>query len=484
MHSSQMRNPVLFLFLFLAILMIPIFVPTAVFGLMPAPSGQQNFSFSAPVSPLLGDDPGTAMPIGIGPAATGGDTLNIQIGLNQFSEAADIYFAVSMPTVSSELFMLTSSNKLATFSQVGLVPWKQNTIGSINESVFGQIPVSLLPPATYYLYLALTPPGTFERYYLWMTPFTVQSANDYSGTYYVTLSVQPQWMMYLNQSGNDITFSLDGPYLIEGEGTISNNTMNLTAELPQMSNTININAIFSAGGNSFSGTWEMGSGEHEGSITGTRDPWPIYDIDINGIPKFAVENVVELSKIAQISKFRSGIGHDYSDDFETCRNMKHYFVPKNHDERTSVKIFSPINGTIIATTEEWEEGTGWKGTNLGIQSDAYPALHVALMHIDLTASLDVGDKVTAGQFLGTPPGYENWTIADTVVGVTTPGGYRLISYFDVMTDALFLEYQARGMSSRDEAIITKEARDADPLPCEEGEHFEDSGSLENWIYLN
>jgi len=102
----------------------------------------------------------------------------------------------------------------------------------------------------------------------------------------------------------------------------------------------------------------------------------------------------------------------------------------------------------------------------------------------LTASLDVGDKVTAGQFLGTAPGYENWTIADTVVGVNTPSGYRLISYFDVMTDALFLEYQARGMSSRDEAIITKEARDADPLPCEEGEHFEDSGSLENWIYLN
>ena len=484
MHSKQMRNLISFVLLFVAIFISPLFVPATVFGLMPAPSGNQVLPFSAPVSPLLNDDPGTALPIGIGSAAIGGDTLNIQIGLNQFSEAADIYFGVYMPAVSSEVFMLTSSNVLAAFSQVGLAPWKQNITGSINESVFGQFPVSLLPAGTYYLYLGLAPSGTFERYYLWTTSFTVQNVNNYSGTYYVTISVQPRWMMYLNQSGSDVTFSMEGSYRIEGKGTINNNTMNLRAELPQMSNTININAIFSAAGNSFSGTWEMGSGELEGSITGTRDPWPIYDIDKNGIPKFAVENVVELSKIAQISKFRSGIGHDYSDDFETCRNMKHYFVPKNHDERTSVKIFSPINGTIIATTEEWQEGVGWKGTNLGIQSDAYPALHFALMHIDLTASLDVGDKVTAGQFLGTPPGYENWTIADTVVGVNTPSGYRLISYFDVMTDALFLEYQARGMSSRDEAIITKEARDADPLPCEEGEHFEDPGNLENWIYLN
>jgi hypothetical protein len=164
--------------------------------------------------------------------------------------------------------------------------------------------------------------------------------------------------------------------------------------------------------------------------------------------------------------------------------MKHYFIPANHNERTSVKIFSPINGTIIATTEEWDEDTGWKGTNLGIQSDAYPAFHFVLMHIDLTATFDVGDKVTAGQFLGTPPDYVNWTIADTAVGVNTPSGYRLISYFDVMTDALFHKYQARGLSSRDEAKITKEARDADPLACEGEEEFEDPGTLENWIYLN
>ena len=37
--------------------------------------------------------------------------------------------------------------------------------------------------------------------------------------------------------------------------------------------------------------------------------------------------IFELDKIDKISKFRSGIGHDYWDDFENCRSMKHYFFP-------------------------------------------------------------------------------------------------------------------------------------------------------------
>jgi hypothetical protein len=92
---------------------------------------------------------------------------------------------------------------------------------------------------------------------------------------------------------------------------------------------------------------------------------------------------------------------------------------------------------VIATTEEWTPGVSWKGTNVGIQLDTNPAFHVAIMYIDLIHPLQVGDKVSAGQLLGTPPAYDNVTMADTIVGVKTTEGYRLISYFEALNDHVF-----------------------------------------------
>lgn len=104
------------------------------------------------------------------------------------------------------------------------------------------------------------------------------------------------------------------------------------------------------------------------------------DVDSNGIPRFVQTDYIELAKIDRISRFRSGEGHDYSDNFESCRSMKHY------------------------------------------------------------------------------------------------------SYFDVMTDALFATYNARGINLRADAIISKAARDADPLTCED-ETFDGPGHLPNWVQL-
>ena len=74
------------------------------------------------------------------------------------------------------------------------------------------------------------------------------------------------------------------------------------------------------------------------------------------------------------------------------------------------------------------------------------------------------------------------TSSDIAVGVFTPTGNKLVSYFDVMTDTLFRTYMRRGLKSRSDIIISKEERDADPLTCN-GEAFTDSGTLENWISL-
>ena len=200
-----------------------------------------------------------------------------------------------------------------------------------------------------------------------------------------------------------------------------------------------------------------------------------YDIDANGIPQFVGADYVELNNIQLISKFRSGIGHDYSDDFESCRSMKHYFLPNDGMDWSALKIFSPVNGTVDGIHEEWA------GTQVQIKSEEYPAFFFIIFHVNLTDSLNVGDIIAAGQQIGTHIGSQ--TMSDIAVEVSTPNGWKLVSYFDVMTDSVFQDYQARGLTSRNDAIIFKETRDADPLACN-GEEFIGNGNLENWVSLN
>jgi len=202
-----------------------------------------------------------------------------------------------------------------------------------------------------------------------------------------------------------------------------------------------------------------------------------YDVDALGIPKFVWADYIELEKIHRISRFRSAVGHDYSDDFESCRSMKHYFEPRSDVNWSTIRIFSPVDGTVDALYEEWA------GTQVRIKSYMYPAFFFIIFHVNLTIPLYVGSSVYAGQELGTHIGFQ--TMSDIAVGVTTPRGWKLVSYFDVMTDSLFQDYQTRGVSSRDAAIISKEERDADPLTCTycPGGNFTSTGSLQNWVTL-
>ena len=219
-----------------------------------------------------------------------------------------------------------------------------------------------------------------------------------------------------------------------------------------------------------------------------------YDIDALGIPKFVGVDYIRLENISRISKFRSGIGHDYSDIDESCRSMKHYFYRKD-DVDWSLAIYSPVDGIIAKLAPQWVsiKDKSYKGTRVVIRSKEYPAFVFTIFHVNLANSLNVGDAVTAGQQLGTL----NRTrfSSDIAVSVTVPRGFIqrllgssiLVSYFDVMTDSLFQDYQARGVSSRDALIISKEARDADPLPCiDKGNldlDFITPGNLENWVIL-
>ena len=74
-------------------------------------------------------------------------------------------------------------------------------------------------------------------------------------------------------------------------------------------------------------------------------------------------------------------------------------------------------------------------------------------------------------------------MSDIAIGISTPDGWKLISYFNVMTETLFTAYHARGIGSRNDMIISEEARDTDPLNCN-GEDITNTDNIDNWVILN
>ena len=199
---------------------------------------------------------------------------------------------------------------------------------------------------------------------------------------------------------------------------------------------------------------------------------------MKGIPKFVKTDFIELSKIQRISKFRSGAGHNYSDDFESCRSMKHYFSMDSAEPTLNhvSNVFSPVNGQIIRISTEQTENSGFQ---LWISSDEYPAIIFKIFHVNKSNNVANGKKVTAGEKLGTT--YST----DIAVEINTTKGYKLVSYFDVMTDSFFTGYQNRGINSRTDIIISKEARDANSIQCSGDEQFPNQYDTfyMDWVFL-
>ena len=182
----------------------------------------------------------------------------------------------------------------------------------------------------------------------------------------------------------------------------------------------------------------MGCDKESG--TTNQEPPAVKDSVIAVPTRFIAVDYIELDKIERISKFRSGIGHDYHDDAESCRSMKHYYQPKIGISWASVKIFSPVNGTVVRLFDEWA------GTQVQIRPKVGPDFTIIIFHITLRQPLSVGDSVLAGQQLGTHIGSQ--TMSDNAIGYSGLGTWKLLSYFDVMSDSLFQRYTERGISSR------------------------------------
>ena len=236
-------------------------------------------------------------------------------------------------------------------------------------------------------------------------------------------------------------------------------------------------------------------------------------VDPANPPRIAVNNFIDLAPYISITKLRSAYGHDYTfgDDEhdptgQSCRSMKHYFDAYTLDQRWSgnfgsydtkgtVKFYAPADGTIRdLMPSSSSAGPEYQFT---IQSSEYPRLAFIFHHVDLLENLQNGGTVVAGQHLGYIARFNGQAEIVTYV-VLGPGTSEYISFFDVMSDEVFAEYQARGISSRSQMSITKEARDASPIPCDQsdgqGGKFIATGMAEeafaiwqsgadNWVFL-
>lgn len=188
---------------------------------------------------------------------------------------------------------------------------------------------------------------------------------------------------------------------------------------------------------------------------------------------------VPLDRVARISRFRSGVGHDYSDGVERCRSMKHYFAFRNADGSagepgrphdppwTTVPVVAPLAGVVVAVQAEWA------GDQVRIRSAVDPRVTVVLFHVRRATGVDVGAALAAGQAVGRHASDETMSdIAVEVADGAAPQGRRLVSAFDpaVMGDAAFAALAAWGVGARADLIIGRAERDAAPLRCD-GERF-------------
>lgn len=156
---------------------------TAKAQVMSVPVGQQSFDYPPVADPVVAADPAMGWPIGVGPVAQGSDTIRLRVSLAPFSAPGDLYIGIMAPAIdTSHLYLVTPDGQLTVFG-TELVAWKTGHAHAVDEFLFGEIPVSALPPEQYHCYLMATPAGSLSAYYLWHTYFVVRDPSGGCGSY-------------------------------------------------------------------------------------------------------------------------------------------------------------------------------------------------------------------------------------------------------------------------------------------------------------
>jgi hypothetical protein len=203
-------------------------------------------------------------------------------------------------------------------------------------------------------------------------------------------------------------------------------------------------------------------------------------------PRFITHHYIALADVESLSKFRSGYGHVFSDEYEAPdRSMKHYVAPLpafRRGDNASLRVFAPVTGRVVSVIRSEGSGPGSpENYQIHVVPDGFPAFEVRLFHVNPATGIVVGARVVGGQPIGFADmrEAENSDIAveGIVLGAPThpspmrpPGtfpdrGIRMFSQFDVMTDALFADYHARGVR------VARRVRHPARVPRRESRHL-------------
>ncbi len=141
---------------------------------MQVPSGQQIFAYAPSVSPVKNGNAASAMPIGVGSVATGGDNVKVQVDIGKFDGPVDVYVAIYGPSAagifdSFDIYNLQDNTFVSVVDE--MLPWKTG-VTDVN-SVIIDVPTIQFPSGPYVLLLTVTPAGTQDSYYRWVTNFVI-----------------------------------------------------------------------------------------------------------------------------------------------------------------------------------------------------------------------------------------------------------------------------------------------------------------------
>jgi hypothetical protein len=143
-------------------------------GIIPVPTSQEIFAYSAVPFPTEKGNLGKAKPLGIGALAEGGG-LDLQASIGPFSGPVDVYVTMYAPEAAGSWEPLAVYYLRPDNSFVGLTtatePWQQG-VTDINEHIVN-IPAADLLPGPYILVMTVTPAGSQGAYYKWSTSFIV-----------------------------------------------------------------------------------------------------------------------------------------------------------------------------------------------------------------------------------------------------------------------------------------------------------------------
>ena len=217
-----------------------------------------------------------------------------------------------------------------------------------------------------------------------------------------------------------------------------------------------------------------------------------FGIDPATAPNFVTANVVDLKSYGGVSKFRSGAGHDFSGGGESCRSMKHYFlpiltegrvddpskIPQTIDPASNLPIVAPFDGEVTAIQSEQYP----LGKQIYLRPTGYVSYMVRLFHVYPLDTLTVGSKITAGERIGS---VLPWQQTDIAVQVMTLSGPQFISYFDVLADSAAAAYNDRSADVPEDFIISRQTRDQNPLSCN-GEEFTNKDTMtgDHWYFFS